>query len=127
MNTITKKKHSQDNSTNDFQNFVIHDHCPPLTYICVTSPYGSLGQVPNQKDPPYCKDQNHRTPFQIAKLVEQEKGMVAGTAEVAVVGRPLLVAMGRADAAVHIENDFRRRVPVMNPVNPSAGKIGKLG
>ena len=67
------------------------------------------------------------TPFQIAELVEKEKGMVAGAAEVAVVGRSFLVAMGRADAAVHVENDLRRRVPVMNPVNPSAGKIGKRG
>ena len=53
--------------------------------------------------------------------------MLAGTAEVAVVGRPLLVTMGRADAGIHVENDLRRRVPVMNPVDPLAGKIGKRG
>ncbi len=38
------------------------------------------------------------TPFQIAELVEQEQGMVASAAEVSVVGRSFLVAMGRADA-----------------------------
>jgi heme A synthase len=38
------------------------------------------------------------TPFQIAELVEQEKRMVAGAAEVTVVGRALLFAVGRADA-----------------------------
>ncbi len=38
------------------------------------------------------------TSLQIAELVEQEKRMVAGAAKVAVVGRALLFAMGRADA-----------------------------
>ena len=34
----------------------------------------------------------------LAELVEQEQGMVAGAAEVSVVGRSFLVAVGRADA-----------------------------
>ena len=53
--------------------------------------------------------------------------MVAGAGKVTIVRRPLLFAMGWADAGIHVENDLRRRVPVMNPVNPSAGKIGKRG
>ncbi len=36
------------------------------------------------------------TPFQIAELVEQEQGMVAGASEVSVVGRALLLAVCRA-------------------------------
>jgi len=51
--------------------------------------------------------------------------MVAGTAEVPVVGRSLLVAVGRADAAVHVENDLCRRVAVMNPVDPHAVHVGQ--
>ena len=48
------------------------------------------------------------TPFQITELVEQEKGMVADAAEVTIVRRSLLFAMGRADAAVHVEDDHLR-------------------
>ena len=36
------------------------------------------------------------TPFQISELVEQKQGMVASAAEVLVVGRSFLVAVGRA-------------------------------
>ncbi len=67
------------------------------------------------------------TPFQIAELVEQEKGMIAGASEVTVVGLSFLVAMGRADAAVQVENDLLRRATVMNEVDPLAGKIAKRG
>ena len=44
-----------------------------------------------------------------------------------VVGRALLGAMGRADAAVHIKHDHLRRMPLMHPVYPLPGKIGKRG
>ena len=44
-------------------------------------------------------------PLQVAELVEHEQGMVAGAAEVAVVGRALLLAVGLADRAVHVEDD----------------------
>ena len=44
--------------------------------------------------------------------------MLAGTAEVTIVRCSLLFAMGRADAAVHVENDHLRRMAVMNLVNP---------
>ncbi len=52
------------------------------------------------------------TPFQIAELVEQEQGMLAGASEVSVVGRALLLAVCRADAAVHVEDDPRRQATV---------------
>jgi len=44
--------------------------------------------------------------------------MITGAAEVAVLRRSLLLAMGRADAAIHIENDLCRRAPVMDLVDP---------
>ena len=66
-------------------------------------------------------------PFQIAELVEQEKGMITGAAEVSVVGGSFLPAMGRADAAVHVEDDPRRRATVMHTVDPLPGKIGERG
>ena len=43
--------------------------------------------------------------------------MVAGTAEVTIVRCSLLFAMGRADAAVHVENESSR-MAVMNLVDP---------
>ncbi len=67
------------------------------------------------------------TPFQIAELVEQEKRMVARATEVTVVGRALLLAMGRADALVHVEDDHLRRATVMHTVDPNAGKFGQCG
>ena len=51
--------------------------------------------------------------------------MVAGAAEVSVVGCSLLVTVGRADAAVHVENDLCRRVTVMNPVDPYPVHVGQ--
>ena len=48
-------------------------------------------------------------PFKIAELVEAEQRMVTGAAEMAVVGGSFLSAMGRADAAVHVEDDRLRR------------------
>ena len=44
--------------------------------------------------------------------------MLAGTAEVTIVRCSLLFAMGRADAAVHVENDHLLRMAVMNLVDP---------
>ena len=51
--------------------------------------------------------------------------MVAGTAEVAVVRRSLLFAMGRADAAVHVENNHLRWAAVMNTVDPRPVHVGQ--
>ena len=51
--------------------------------------------------------------------------MIAGAAEVAVVCRSLLFAMGRADAAVHVENDHLRWAAVMNTVNPHPVHVGQ--
>ena len=43
----------------------------------------------------------------------------------AVVRRPLLFAMGWADAGIHVENDLRRWVPVMNLIDPHPVHVGQ--
>ena len=45
----------------------------------------------------------------------------------AVVGRALLVAIGRADTGLQVENHLFRRTAVVNPVDPKPGQIGKGG
>lgn len=65
--------------------------------------------------------------LQITELVETKERVVAGPAEVSVVGRSFLVAVSLADAAVPVENDLRRRVPVMHTLDTLPGKIGKRG
>ena len=51
--------------------------------------------------------------------------MVAGAAKVTIVRRALLFAMGRADAAVHVENDHLRWAAVMNLVDPHPVHVGQ--
>jgi hypothetical protein len=63
--------------------------------------------------------------LQIPELVEDEQRMVAGAAEVAVVGRALLLAVGRALRAVQIEDDAVRRPARVHPVDPGAGQSGE--
>ena len=58
--------------------------------------------------------------FQVAELVEHEQGMIAGTAEMAVVGRAFLITVGRADRTIHVEHGELRRVAVMNTPGESA-------
>ena len=61
--------------------------------------------------------------LQVAELVEDEQRVVTGTAEVAVPGRALLLAMGRALGTVHVEDDAVWRSPHMHPVDPGAGQV----
>ena len=51
--------------------------------------------------------------------------MIACAAEVTIVRRSLLFAMGRADAAVHVENDHLRWAAVMNLVDPRSAHVGQ--
>ena len=60
-------------------------------------------------------------PLQIAELIEHEKRVTAGAAEMAVIGRAFLIAMGRADGAVHVEHDHSRQLPRMNPIVNGGG------
>jgi hypothetical protein len=61
------------------------------------------------------------TALEVAELVEHEQRMVAGAAEVTVVGRTLLLAPGRALRAVDVEDDTVRRSALVHPVDPDAG------
>jgi len=65
------------------------------------------------------------TPLQITELVEQEKRMIAGAVRVTIVRCSLLFAMGRADAAVHVEDDHLRWAAVMNLVDPRPAHVGQ--
>src|SRR6266404_4922947 len=62
----------------------------------------------------------YRAPLQIAELVEYEQRVVAGAAEVTVVGAPLLLAISRALARIHVEYDDPRRAPPVHGVDPLA-------
>jgi hypothetical protein len=59
-------------------------------------------------------------PLQIAELVELEQRVIAGAAEMAVVGAPLLLAIGRAFARIHVEHDYPRQAPLVHGVDPPA-------
>jgi hypothetical protein len=66
-------------------------------------------------------------PLQIAKLVEYEQRMVAGAAEMPVIGAAFLLAVGRALARIHVEHDHLQRSPLLYLVDPLAGQIGEGG
>ena len=63
--------------------------------------------------------------FQIAELVEHEQRMIAGAAEVPVMGASLLLAIGRADTRIHVEHDGLGRAPSVDLIDPSTTKIGE--
>ena len=56
--------------------------------------------------------------LQIAELVEHEKRVVAGTSEMAVVGRAFLITVGRAHTGIHVDDDHPRRMQHMYAVDP---------
>ncbi len=51
--------------------------------------------------------------------------MITGAVVVPVPDAVLLLAMRRADAGIHIEQNASRRTSVVNAVNPTAGQISK--
>lgn len=65
--------------------------------------------------------------FQHPELVEQKVGVIAATVEMAIPGGPFTVAMGRADRAVHVQNDVLQPVTVMEPVDPLPVQVGQRG
>ena len=64
-------------------------------------------------------------PLDIAELVEHEQRVIAGAAEMPVVGAAFLLAVGRALARIHVEHDGLRRSPPVHLVDPLAGQIGE--
>src|SRR4051794_8595972 len=63
--------------------------------------------------------------LEVAELVQDEQRVVAGAAEVAVPGRALLRAVGRALRAVHVEDDAVRRSAFVHPIDSGAGQSGE--
>ena len=63
--------------------------------------------------------------LQVTELVEAEERVIAGAAEVPVVSRSLLIAMGRAHRAIHVEDDDLRLLAIMNPVYPESREVGQ--
>ena len=61
--------------------------------------------------------------FEVAELIEHEQRVVTGTLEVPVVGRALLLSIGLADRAIHVEDQLFGRLAPMDLVDPLAGKI----
>jgi hypothetical protein len=65
------------------------------------------------------------TAFQHAELVEQKVRVIAGAVEKAIPGRAFLIAMGRADRAVHVRHGLLQPVTVMEPVDPLPVQVGQ--
>ena len=63
--------------------------------------------------------------FQIAELVEHEQRMIAGALVMAVPDAQLLLAMGRADARIHVEHDAARRPSTVHQVDPLAAQVSQ--
>lgn len=64
--------------------------------------------------------------LQVAELIEQKLRMVAHAGEVAVVGGPLLVAVGLARRAVHIQDELGERAMAVGLVDPLPGEIDQV-
>jgi hypothetical protein len=54
----------------------------------------------------------------IAKLIEAKQRVVAGAAEMSVVGSAFLLAIGLAHRTVHVQDEFPHRLAFPQPVNP---------
>src|SRR5215211_6168449 len=65
--------------------------------------------------------------FEITKLIEHEQRMIAGAAEVAVVGGPFLLTKGWADAGAHVEHNPLHRTTSMDAVDPASRQLGERG
>src|SRR5688500_6982152 len=70
---------------------------------------------------------SQRTPFDITELVEDEERVVAGAAEMPIIGAAFLFAVGRALARIHVEHDDLRRSPPAYFINPLTRQIDKSG
>jgi hypothetical protein len=66
-----------------------------------------------------------RAAFQITKLIEHEQWMIAGAGVMAVPDAHLLLAVGRAHARIHVEDDASRRAAAVHKVDPIARQVGK--
>ena len=65
--------------------------------------------------------------FQVAELIEHEQRMIAGALVMAIPDAHLLLAMGRADARIHVEHDAAWRPSIVHEVDPLTGQVDKGG
>jgi hypothetical protein len=70
---------------------------------------------------------SQNAPLDIAELVEYEQRVIAGAAEMAVVGAAFLVAISRTFARIHVEDDGLRRSLPVHVVEPLARQIDESG
>ena len=59
--------------------------------------------------------------FQVAKPIEHEQWMIAGTGVMAAPDDHLLLAIGRAHAGIHVKHDTSQRASAVHKVDPPAG------
>ncbi len=64
-------------------------------------------------------------PLQIAKLVEAKQWVIAGAAEVAVVGRAFLLTVGRADRTVHVQDQLANRLAFADTIHQHTGQTAQ--
>ena len=57
-------------------------------------------------------------PLHVAKLIEAKQRVVAGAAEMPVVCRAFLRAVGLADRTIQVQDEFPPRLAFPQPVNP---------
>ena len=60
-------------------------------------------------------------------MVEHEQRMIAGAGIMPVPDTVFLLAVRRADARIHVEQDTSRRTAAMHAIDPLAGKIDESG
>ena len=68
-----------------------------------------------------------QTLLQVAEFVEHEQRMLAGAAEVAIVSNAFPFAIGRADAAVHVQHHDVGGTTGMNRVDPLPRQVCQDG
>src|SRR5262249_59375587 len=64
--------------------------------------------------------------LQVAELVEEEQRVIASAAEMAVVGRAFLMAVGLAHRAVHVQDELGELAVLMSLVDPLAGEVHQV-
>src|SRR5262249_50879316 len=64
--------------------------------------------------------------LQVAELVEEEERVVGGTAEVAVVGAALLMALGLADGAGPVQDELLELAVLMGLADPLAREVHQV-
>src|ERR1035438_10647410 len=65
--------------------------------------------------------------FDVSKLVEAEERVIAGAAKMPIVGCALLLAVGLADGAVHVQDNLPQSPAFPQLIDPFTGGVRKSG